>query len=412
MSNTERQIARAAGSGPIATFRIPYFLPYWLSNLLQFFCGQVQGLTMQWLVTELTTSRTVLGLVGFVQGSVISVASPLAGVAVDRLPKRHLLVVGRLSFAAIVLLIAYLVQTDLIAIWHIIVLSVVGGLITALMQPASQTYVFDIVGRDRVQNAIALNATATGAAQMMGPALAGGLIATVGIVGTFLSSAVGVLIATGMLAMIPVIGRSPSYNRSSPLRELRDGFAYVAAHPPVLLTLVVCSMAIFNGALFSMRPIFARHVLEVGSVGYGMMAGASGVGTVIGALVAITVPRVRVPGVMITLGMLGFSTCIFLYAFAFSFEYVLAVELAAGIFGQLWNVATFSGLQMAVSEEMRGRILSMVFMVVQLASVGQLFVGMLADAIGDQWALGLFGLIPMLVLGAILVFGYRTLREL
>lgn len=369
-------------------------------------------MTMQWLVTEITTSRTLLGLVGFAQGTVVAAASPIAGVAADRFAKRHLLVAARLAMAGVVLLMAFLVQTGLIAIWHIIALAIVGGLIQALMQPASQTYVFDIVGRDGIQNAIALNSTGTGAAQMAGPALAGGLIATVGIVGAFVSAAAGILLATGMLALIPVLGAPAGGGRTRALRELHDGFGYVRRHPGLLLTLVACSMAVFNGALFAMRPIFARHVLEVGSVGYGMMAGASGIGTVAGALVATLLPPFRRPGIMVTLAMLAYSTCIFLYSFAFSFEYVLVVEFWTGVSSQLWNVSTFSGLQMAVPENMRGRVVSMVFMVVQLASIGQLFVGMLADAVGDQLAMGIFGLTPMLVLTAILVFGYRTLREL
>ncbi len=402
---------QTAGS-PLAAFRVPNFLPLWLSNLLQFLSAQVQGLTLQWLVTELTASRTLLGLVGFVQGTVVAGASPVAGVAVDRFSKRNLLVCCRLALAGVVLVMAFLVYTGLITIWHIIGLSVVAGLITALMQPASQTYVFDIVGPDHVQNAIALSSTGTGAAQMLGPALAGGLIAAVGIVGTLVSAAAGVLIAAGMLALIPVLGTGERSGGASAIRDLRDGFRYVAAHPPLLLCLVACSMAIFNGALHSMRPIFARHVLEVGSVGYGMMAGAAGVGTVFGAVGATVLPRLRFPGMLIALSMLGYSLCIFLYSFAFSFEYVLVVEFGTGIFGQLWSVSTFSGLQMSVPESMRGRVLGMVFMVVQLSAVGQLFVGALADAVGDQLAMGIFGFVPIVVLVTILGLGHRTLREL
>ena len=147
-------------------------------------------------------------------------------------------------------------------------------------------------------------------------------------------------------------------------------------------------------------------------MGFGVMAGASGIGTVCGAMVAAMMPPMRRPGIMIAVSMLGYATCIFLYAFAFSFTYILVIEFIVGVFGQLWNVSTFSGLQMAVPEEMRGRVISMVFMVVQLAPIGQLLVGMLADAIGDQLALGIFGLIPMLVTTGILVLGHRSLREL
>jgi len=401
----------ATPTRPLAAFRLPYFPAYFLSNLLQYVSGQLQAFTLQWLVTELTTSRTLLGTVGFVQGASVTLALPAAGVASDRYPKRHLLVIGRVGLAAIVLVMALMVHTGWIAMWHIIVLAIAGGLFSALMQPASQTYVFDLVGRENVQNAIALNSIGTGAAQMLGPALAGVTIAAIGIVGTFVSAAAGALVATGMLALIPVLGRSPHAPRSSPWNELRESLAYVRQHPPVLLALIACSMAVFNGALYSMRPIFARHVLEVGSQGFGMLAAASGVGTLLGAAIATMLPMRR-PGLAIAATMLGFATCLLLYSFAFSFAWVLGVELASGLIGQLWNVAAFSGLQLAVPEEMRGRIMSLLMIVVQTAPLGQLFVGVLADAVGDQLAMGIFGAVPMVVLTLLLTFGWRQLREL
>lgn len=395
-----------------AAFRVPYFTPFWLSNLLQFVAGQAQAIAFQWLVTDLTTSRTVLGLLGFVQGTTVALASPSAGAAADRFPKRDMLVAGRLGVAATAMVIAILTHLGWIALWQIFGLAVVGGLIAAFIQPASQTYVFDVVGRENVQNAVALNATGTGAAQMIGPALAGALIATVGTVGTFSSAGLGMMAATWFLWRIPIRGASANVSGNSALRDLREGFAWALGHPPVLLALVTCSMALFNGALFAMRPIFARHVLEVGSVGFGMMSGAAGLGTVAGALVASALPPLRRPGIAIALGMFGYSTCLLLYSFAFSYAYVLVVEFAVGVFSQLWGVATFSGLQLAVPEEMRGRVIGMVFMVVQLASIGQLFAGALADRVGDQLALGIFGAAPMLVTGSILVFGHRSLAAL
>ena len=120
----------------------------------------------------------------------------------------------------------------------------------------------------------------------------------------------------------------------------------------------------------------------------------------------------RRPGLIIAGSMLCFAALIVLYAFAFSYEYILAVEFGTGVCGQIWMVATFTGMQMAVPEEMRGRVMGLVFMVVMLAPMGALLVGMLADAVGDQLAMGIFGAMPTLLLVAILAFGWRTLREL
>lgn len=399
--------------GPLGTLRAPYFARYCLSTLIQFFAFAMQMIGLQWLITDLTPSRTALGMVGFVQGVIVAGASPVAGVAVDRFPKRDLMVICRVVLAVIILALMVLVKLDVIRIWHIILASVGAGLVEVLMQPASQTYVFDIVRRDRVQSAIAINSAGTGIAQMAGPALAGVVIAAVGVVGAFFSAAAGLALGVLLLWTIPIAGRrQEGAGGSSALAELREGFSYVRRSKPVLLMLLVCSMAIFNGALFSMRPVFARYVLDVGSVGYGLMAGMSGVGTILGALVATLLPPMKRPGLAISFAMGAYGFGIFLYSFAFSFAYILVVEFFIGIVGQVWNIATFSGLQMSVPAHMRGRVISMVWMVVQLAFVGQLLVGILADAAGDQFALGLFGLLPTIGVALIVLFGYRPLRDL
>jgi MFS family permease len=408
--NTE-PAAPAARPRALEAFRTPHFGAVWLSNVLQFFGTQVQLFTLQWLVTDLTASRTILGLVTSIQGATVAAASPVAGVAADRLPRRDVLVASRLAIAAGVLVMSGLAGSGRLVLWHVFPFAVGLGLLTALAQPATLTYVVDVVGRERAQNAVALNSAGIGLGQMAGPALAGVLVASIGIMGSWLGAAGGLAAAALLLVRIPIRGRGESTSRA-PWRELRDGFAYVLGTPPVLLALLACSMAFFNGALFAMRPVFARHVLEVGSEGMGVMAASAGLGNLLGALGATALPQFRRPGIAIATSMLGFSLCIFLYAFAFSYPYILAVEFASGLCAQLWQISAFSGLQLAVPEAMRGRVMGLLFTVVQFAQVGGVFVGMLADRIGDQAAMGIFGAIPVTVLTVLLIFGRGTLRRL
>ncbi len=396
-----------------ATLREPHFLPLWLSNLFQFSAAYAHFLMLQWLVTSLTDSRTLIGLVPFVQGGVVFLLSPLAGVAVDRLARRHILVVGRTGMAIVITAVALLVASDRIAIWQVLIAAVVSGLFTSVMQPATQTLVFDVVTRERAPNAVSLNAAAQGVGQTLGPLLAGLLIAAIGFVAAYLSAGAVFALAAALLLLVPILGRSDHAGlRQGWVRDLREGLAYVRAHPPVLLALIATAMSIFNGAVSGMRPVFAWHVLQVDSTGYGLMAAAAGLGGLLAAAVMASLRSTRWPGLMMVWSMLGYSIGIFLYAFAFSYEYVLAVEFAMGVFGQIWYVSTFSGLQLAVPPQMRGRVVSLVFMLVMLAPVGALFVGMLADAVGDKLALGIFGLMPMIVLSGILLFGSRQLRAL
>jgi MFS family permease len=395
----------------VEAFRVPWYGAVWSSNLLQVFAGQVHFFTVQWLVTDLTESRTVLGLVIAIAGVTVAITSPLGGVATDRFARRDLLVVGRVGMIGVVGTLALLVHLDAIRLWHILVSAVGMGLLAAISQPATQSYVFDVVGPDRTQTAVALNSAGMGLGQMTGPALAGILIAAGGIVGSWLCALAALAVATVLLLPIPVRGRSEG-ERRAPLRELREGFDYVIHNRPVFMAMLACAMAFFNGALFAMRPVFARHVLDVGSEGMGGLAAAAGLGTLLGAVGATLLPRFRRPGLSIVISMLGFSTCIFLYSFAFSYAYNLSIEFASGLFAQIWQISAFSGLQMAVPEALRGRVLGILFMLAQLAQVGGVFVGGLADRVGDQLAMGIFGAIPMVVLLGLLVFGRHSLSAL
>ena len=397
----------------VRTFRLPFYARVWTSNLIQFICFQVLFLAMQWLVTSLTPLRSAVGLVGFIQGGTIALASPAAGVVVDRHPKRNLIAAGRFGLAAIAMAVALLVLTDSIAYWQILVVSVIGGLLASVLSPATQTYIVDVAGRKRTQHAVALNAVGASFGSMGGGAIAGILVGSVGMVATYASASLGVVLAAIVVLTVPIVGRSQrDSERTSALADLREGFHYVRARPPLLLALLACGMAIFNGAITPMRPIFARHVLGVGPEEFGVMSAVHGVGTFVAAVTVTLFPPRRHMGLVIAGSMLAFASGLLLYALAFSYTWVLGVELWLGFTGQLWNVAALTGFQLAVPEEMRGRVLSMVFTLAQLGFVGTLAVGALADVVGDQIALGIFGVIPTVLLTGLMVFGWKTLKEM
>ncbi|MCA9505433.1 MAG: MFS transporter [Spirochaetaceae bacterium] len=410
----------AASSGlaeAAETFRLPHYGRLWTSNVVQFVCFQVLFLAMQWLVTSMTPLRSAVGLIGFVQGGTIALASPMAGVLVDRRAKRDLITIGRIGLATISIAVGTLAFSGAIAYWQIVVFSVLGGLLTSVLSPATQTFVVDVVGRRRTHHAISLNAVGASFGMMGGGALGGFLLGAAGVFPTFLMAGLGVVLSAIVVRSIPVAGRSlasaeAGATASSPLADLREGFAYVRARPPLLLALLACAMAVFNGALNPMRIFFARDVLDVGAEGLGWMAGVNGVGTLAAAVLAILRPPQRHLGILIAGTMLAFATGLVLYSFAFSFGWVLGVEGWLGFTGQLWNISALIGFQLAVPEAMRGRVLSMVFTLAQLGFLGVLGVGALADLVGDQTALFVFGAIPTVLLTGLLVFGWRTLEAM
>jgi len=395
----------------LETFRLPYYARVWTSNLIQFICFQVLFLAMQWLVTSLTPLRSAVGLVGFVQGGTMALASPAAGVVVDRRAKRTLIIVGRFGLAAVAASVALLILTDAIAYWQLLVVSVIGGVLASLLNPATQTYVVDVVGRNRTQHAVSLNAVGSSFGSMGGGAIAGVLVGGVGMVAAYLSASLGVVLAGILVLTIPIAGRSGRGEaRTSALSDFREGFRYVRARPPLLLALLACAMAVFNGAITPMRPIFARHVLDVGATEFGVMSAVHGIGTFMAALGFALFPPRKHLGLLIAGTMLAYASGLLLYALAFSYAWVLGVEWWLGFAGQLWNVAALTGFQLAVPQEMRGRVLSMMFTLAQLGFVGALAVGALADVVGDQIALAIFGAIPTVLLLGILLFGWKTLR--
>ncbi len=403
--------APAAGSA-LDTLRSPGFAALWSSNLIHSSAWFAQLLVLQWLVTSLTDSRTLLGVVGFAQGVAMFLVAPAAGVVADRWPGRELLIVTRLLLAAAVGVIAWLLWADLIEVWHLIIGAAVFGVLASLMQPASQTLVFDIVPRALSERAISLNAAVSGVAQTAGPLVAGALLARHGFLGSEIRIAAALTVGVAVLFAIPRPSERTERAPSHWLDDLREGLRFAVAHPPVRWVLLACSMSFFNGGISAMRPIFARHVLEVGADGYGMLAAAAGAGGIGTAIVLALRRPLRHPGLWIVGTMWAFATIVGLYAFAFSFSYLLVLELASGIVGQLWMVSTFTGIQMGVPEHMRGRIMSLVFMLVMASPVGNLAVGALADLIGDQRAMGVFGAIPFAVLGTLWALKREDLRRL
>jgi MFS family permease len=409
-------IAERANSArsPFGVLRQREFRWLLASNLAQYVCFQVSMLAMQWLVTELTPSRALLGAIGFVQGGAVALASPWSGVIADRSERRRLLLFGRIGMALLIAGTAALIALERIEIWHLALAAVLGGLLSALLLPATQTAVYDLVGRERVQRAVALNATGAGIAQAGGPALAGVLIAAIGVLGAYLVSASGLAAAALALFALPLLpprARAGGAARA-PGAELREALTYTRNSPPILLAFAACAMAIFNGCMPVMRPVFARHELGVGSEELGYLLSTGGIGTLTAAVLATLLPQPKRCGLRIAGSMLGFALCILLYASVETLPQAMAVEFGLGLSGQLWNVWAFSGIQLAVPDALRGRMVSLVATLAQLGFIAQLGAGWLADRAGDRSALLVFGGIPSLCLIAMLAFGHRTLRKI
>ncbi len=376
-------------------------------------CAPAALTVMQWLVTGATESRTAVGLLGFAQGAVIMFASPAAGVLVDRYPKRRLLLLARCGMTGVFLamgILAFRMDTPYV---YVLLAAASIGLLVSFANPAAQTYVVDVVGHRNARHAVAMNAMGAALGQNGGPAMAGLMIAALSVAGAFFGLATLMAVSVAALWAIPATASPPpAPSRLSMAGSLVDGFSYMRRNSALMLVLLCCLMAFFNGAINPMRPIFARYVLEVGAEGLGGLSAAFSVGTVGTAALLMLYPPNRNFGLFIAGSMLVYALALLLYSFAFSYVYLLGVELVMGAASQLWHVAVFAGLQLSVAPEMRGRVLSIVFTFVQSSYIGVLAIGVLADRVGDQLALGIFGAVPTALLVLVLLFGWRTLLRL
>jgi MFS family permease len=260
-----------------------------------------------------------------------------------------------------------------------------------MSQPATQTYVFDVVPRDRVANAIALNSANLAASQMIGPALAGALIAALGVAaGYFLSSAFYLAGAFALL-LIPIPGRAVVASTAAWLESVLAGAktAYQSAVARWIFFLL--GSGLFGSAVQTLRPVFAKQIFDRGALGFGLLATAFGIGGVCGALVAANLAgRVRNKAVVMVSCGLFYGLSELLYGLAPTYETALVLEFCIGLAASAWSASTLPLLQMAVPAAFRGRVVSFYFAAQTISLMGQLASGASADLIGPRWTMVAF----------------------
>jgi MFS family permease len=386
-----RTLFGAGVAETLRAFGIADYRVLFTSNLLYYSAQFVFLASQQWVVVNLTDSRTQLGLVGLAQGLAILCVTPAAGVLTDRTAKRTLLLTTRVLLVTLTVLCSVLAAAHLLALPVVLVAAVALGSVIGMSQPATQTYVFDVVPRDRVANAIALNSANLAASQMIGPALAGALIAALGVAaGYFLSSAFYLAGAFALL-LIPIPGRAVAASTAAWLESVLAGAktAYQSAVARWIFFLL--GSGLFGSAVQTLRPVFAKQIFDRGALGFGLLATAFGIGGVCGALVAANLAgRVRNKAVVMVSCGLFYGLSELLYGLAPTYETALVLEFCIGLAASAWSASTLPLLQMAVPAAFRGRVVSFYFAAQTISLMGQLASGASADLIGPRWTMVAF----------------------
>ena len=373
------------------------FRLFWTGQLISLIGTWMQTTGQAWLVLELTHSAWLLGLVGALQFLPVLILSLFGGVLADRLPKRTVLRFTQ-SFATLQAFVLWiLVATGEVRLWHVLVLASLLGLTNSFDMPTRQAFVVEMVGREDLPNAIALNSSLFNMARILGPGLGGLIIAWLGVAPLFLLNAVSfipVIIGLFLIdnsTLYAQAKRTPA-EKNAPgqgtLQSLREGLAYVARTPSILLIIIVIGVVSLFGINFNVvLPLFATDVLHVGAVGFGFISSAFGFGSLCSALWLAW--SNRRPGLTWLLYGIGIF-CVLEILFALSHLYLLSLVLIAGVgFAQIVFSATANTIVQTVApDRLRGRVMS-VYMMVFAGSVppGNLFTGGIAHLFGAPVAL-------------------------
>jgi predicted MFS family arabinose efflux permease len=364
-----------------------------------------------WLVHDLTGSPFHLGLIPFVNGMTSLIASPLAGVMVDRLDRRVLAGGSQMTSALIAILIGLLVALDRVELWHLYATAVITGLTVAVNMPARQVLLYDVVGTNYLTNAIALNSVVSNVARIAAPTV-GGSIITAGIDKTYYVEATFLLIAT--MATFSLQPRTVTHPVRTPMVQgLREGFDFVRADP-ILLRLVLLNVvpSLLIYPYLAMFPIFAEDILGVGPTGYGLLISAVGFGSIPGGLIVANMSSSAYKGRVMGSAALLYMAMVALFAVSEWFEVSFALLVVGGVGWSMMAILNQTLLQLQLSDDtLRGRVIALYSMSNGVTPLGSLALGATANGLGVQPAVAGFAMIG-LAAAAYLGLGSRRMREL
>ena len=360
------------------------FRLFWMGQSISSVGSWMQSVGLSWLVLELTNSPFRLGVVSALQFAPVLLFSAVAGVAVDRTPKRRLIIGTQMALMLPAFILAGLAWTGWVRYWHVATLAGVIGLVNALDMPSRQSFLVEMVGREDLLNGIALNSATFNSARVIGPALGGLLIARYGTAVAFLLNALSFLAVVLTLTAVRV-GSEARPRRGTTIREeLMDGVRYATRTPLVALILglvfAVSTFAMNHGVLV---PLFAREVLHEGVHVFGLLMAALGAGAVVGAVVLATLGGGRPPLAAVVIPGLGVALGILSLAFVRHFALAAVVLFFIGIMQIVFQNGCNTIVQVTVPDELRGRVMGVYMMVFAGATpLGATLIGSLAEGVG------------------------------
>jgi len=385
-------------------------------NFQLFFSGQLisligtwmQTVAQSWLVYRLTGSGLKLGVVGFASQIPVFLFAPIGGIVADRNNRKHVVIATQIASMLLAFVLATLTLTHHVQVWHVFVLAALLGVVNAFDIPGRQSFLVDMVGKEDLMNAIALNSSMFNGARVIGPAVAVILVAKLGEGWCFFVNGVSYIAVIAGLMMMNVHAPARVSDKASPLEHIIEGFQFVNRTAPIRALLTLLGVVSVVGMPYAvLMPIFADRILhrggqefasligshDLGAVRLGILMGAAGVGALLGALTLALRSGVKGLGTWVTVCCAGFGVSLMLFSFSKSFWLSVLLLMPVGYFIMLQMASSNTLIQVMVPDALRGRtmaVYSMMFM--GMGPVGALLGGALSDRLGAPLTVAMGGL--------------------
>jgi predicted MFS family arabinose efflux permease len=385
----------AAFRRSLHSLSVPNYRRYFTGQVVSLSGNWVQTVAETWLVLKLTHSGVAVGIAAALQFAPMLVAGAWGGLIADRLPKRRLLIATQLAMAVPALVLFALTASGIVALWMVFLVILARGCVNAVDNPTRQSFLVEIVGADRLLNAVSLNSALVSSARIIGPAIAGLLITTVGVAPCFAINALSFLAMIVALERMDRTALAPAPRAERAPGQVRLALRYVRSTPQLWIPLAL--MAVLGTFTFNFQvllPLFAAFTFHGGAASFALLTSAMGVGAIVGALVNGSRSRVR-PAMLVGAALV-FGALMLLLSAAPSAALAAAALVPVGAASVAFSANVNSALQLAVAPAMRGRVMAL-YSVVFLGStpIGAPLMGWIAGAADPRAALAIGGAVAV-----------------
>jgi MFS family permease len=378
-------------------------------NFQLFFGGQLisligtwmQNIAQAWLVYRLTGSMVLLGAIGFCSQIPIFLLAPLAGIVADQFSRQRVVIATQTTSMLLALALAALTLTGTVRIWHIFVLSALLGAVNAFDIPARQSFIVEMVGKADLINAIALNSSMFNASRVVGPAIAGILVAAIGEGWCFFANGISYVAVIVGLLLMRVAPHQAVPRHGSQFAHVVEGFRFVIRNRAIHALLILLGIASVTGMPFTvLMPVFADRILHGGPKALGWLTGSSGIGALAAALLLASRQTLKGLSVWIATAATAFGAGLVIFALSRTFWFSAAVLAAVGFAMMVQMGSSNTLIQSMVPDHLRGRVMSVYSMMfIGMAPFGALLAGLVADRLGAPATVAIGGVICLVSAG-------------